>query len=346
LVAVALLAGSFSLCQAASPAKACACGAPAPIADDPNGDVLIGHEYAVISLQGTTEQVDMRLAVHSMAKESGLIMPTPTVAKVSLGDAAVFEALAVQMTPIVETNYDWWTWGWSLFPTMDGSGGAPPRGPVEVLDQVELGPLEAVVLAADDASGLTDWLNANGYGVRDEITPILDQYIEQGWYFVAVKLVNEETLDGDLDPIRFTFEIPESGPVYPLALSQAARVEQTVNLYIFDEHQRSVTFTGDESISYWQGGDATWAGAVDEPSLLEYGNYLTAYSLYFYSPEYEIKGDLVMPQAKADSPRGQVVYATVYVQVIGIPLGWLIVVAVLLAGLAVVLMGRARRLAR
>ena len=325
----------------AAPAHACACGAPAPVADDPNGDVMIGHEYAVISLHGMSEQVDMRLSVNTMARDSGLIMPTPAPAKVSLGDPTVFDALAAQTTPRVVTEYRWW----SALSMFAGSGGAAPRAeapPVQVLDEVQLGPLDAVTLAASDAAGLTAWLDNNGYGVRSDVADLLNTYIDKNWYFVAIKLTNDTTLDGDLDPIRFTFDTPTSGPVYPLALSQAAREAQTVNLYVFDQHQRDVVFAPDQPIEYWAGGQPTWSGAVTEPSLLAYGSYLTAYTLYFNDPHTQILGDLAFPQAKADIASGQVVERVVYVTVLGIPAGWLLVTVGMVA-LILVWRGLARR---
>jgi len=342
LPAIVLLVGTLALFQAAAPAHACACGAPAPVADDPNGDVLIDHEYAIISLHGDQEQVDMRLSLQTMADESGLIMPTPAPATVSLGDATAFDDLAVQMTPEFVTTYDWWSFEDFMFRT----GSAPPGGgapPVQVLSSVQLGPLQAVTLAASDASGLTEWLNANGFGIRDAVKPMLQTYIDQGWYFAALKLTNSSTLDGDIDPIRFTFDEPATGLVYPLALSQAARESQTVNLYVFDDHQHDVMFTNGQPLDEVYESTPRWAGPVDQPSLLEYGSYLTAYSLYFWDPGTEIHGDLVFPQSSQDQPVGQVIYDTVHVTVLGFPVGWLIVVAALVVGILVVLMVRDSR---
>ena len=304
---------------------ACACGAPTPVVDDPNGDVLIDHEYAIISIRDGVEQIEMRLSLDTMTQNSGLIMPTPNPATVSLGDAQAFDALARQMTPEIVTIYDWWTTQGYF-----GSGGAPPSskdGSPVILSTVQLGPLEATVLAASDPSGLTVWLEENGYGIRSEVTDLLATYIDRNWYFVAMKLTNEATLDGDLDPISFTFDIPASGPVYPLLLSQAARVAQTVNLYVFDNHMRDVVFdNGDHAPMLY--GAPVWSGKVDEPALLKYGAYLAAYSFHFEEPITDIKGDLVFPRSPEDLEYGQVEYRTVYLQVLGIPLGWLLVAVV------------------
>jgi len=337
VTSVVLLAGVMTVLQVGAPAVACACGAPAPVMADPNGDVRIGQEYAVISHQGTKEQVDMRLAMETLARDSGLIMPTPAPATVSLGDASVFETLATEMTPTVVTKWEWWASQWKSG-SMNAAGGmdgaAAPGSPV-VLDVVQLGPLEATTLAASNTQGLIDWLDAHGYGLRPEVTDLLRGYVDRGWYFVAMKLTSEDGLDGDLDPIRFVFDTPASGLVYPLALSQAARIEQMVNLYIFDDHRRDIQFANGKSIDYMTGGIPTWAGPVKQEALQSYGSYLTSYTLRFISPSQQILDDLSFPQAPNDEEYGTVIYRTEYLNLIGIPLGWVIVVIVAVGAIVV-----------
>jgi len=344
-MAVVIGVGVVSVAQSASPAMACACGAPAPVADDPNGDVMINQEFAVISTQGTNEQIDMRLSIDTVARDSGLIMPTPSPAAVSLGDASIFQSLAVEMTPTEVKTYNWW--GDSVLYT-GGTGaanGAPGAAAPIVLDVVQLGPLEATTLAASDVQGLTDWLDANGYGIRQEVTDLLATYIDKNWSFVAMKLTSTDTLGGELDPIRFVFDMPESGLVYPLALSRAARSAQTVNVYIFDDHNRSVQFANGEDLDFFfTSSGLTWAAPVSDPSLQAYGHYLSAYKLYFEQPGQQILDDLVFPQSFDDSEYGTVVYTTVYVTFLGIPLGWFAVIVVVVAVMVVAIVLRRRAL--
>ena len=339
---VALGATAITVFQVSSPAMACACGAPAPPAADPNADVLIDQEFAIISSQGAKEQVDMRLSVDTLARDSGLIMPTPSPAVVSLGDAGAYEELAREMTPTHVTEREWWTSDWHLPGTSGAANPGAAPAPV-VLDVVQLGPLEATILAASDAQGLTDWLDANGYGIRSEVTDLLATYIDKNWSFVAMKLTSTNGLDGNLDPIRFIFDTPSSGLVYPLALSKAARTEQTVNVYIFDDHRHDVGFADGSYIPYApDSAGLTWAGPVKQESLRVYGAYLTAYNLHFSDPGTQIVDDLVFPQETTDEEYGTVVYTTVYMTFLGIPLGWLGVI-VLLATAAIIVVRVSRR---
>jgi hypothetical protein len=67
------------------------------------------------------------------------------------------------------------------------------------------------------------------------VTALLPDYIDRGWYFVAVKLTGETPLSGNIDPIQITF--PSEALVYPMTLSRAATTAQFVRLYVFDEHR-------------------------------------------------------------------------------------------------------------
>ncbi|MCL2092138.1 MAG: DUF2330 domain-containing protein [Micrococcales bacterium] len=287
----------------AVPAAACACGAAAPVVDDPDGAVSIGTEHAIVSADGGTEQIDMRLALDTLANDAGLVFPTPAPATVSLGDLDLFTAIKTQTEPRV------------VF-VADSTGGGPRSGaqdgaaPPVVLDEVQLGPLHATTLAASDAQGLADWLDVNGYGLAPQVLDLLESYVQRDWYFVALQMTAEGSLDGELDPIRFRFDRPADGLVYPLALSQAAAVPQQVNLYVFDDHRADVAFVDRGPVDRSLGGTPLWAGPVDHPDLVGLGAYLTTYSLDFYDPATQVLGDLAFPRAANDDEVIPVVYRT------------------------------------
>ena len=148
-VATALLVGL----QVASPALACACGAPAPV---PGTEVDVNRETAIVRWDGDSEEIVMQLDMISDAGETGLVVPTPSPATVTAGDAQTFDEIDAEIQPRVEIKYDWW--GPNPF---DGPGGGPDGSAPQVLDRVQLGPIEATTLAASDSRGLTDWLDEN-----------------------------------------------------------------------------------------------------------------------------------------------------------------------------------------
>lgn len=299
--AAAVLAALLTAAGMAQPAAACACGAPAP----PGGmSVSVGSEHALVTFDGTTERIDMVLDMLADGADTGLVVPTPAPATVSLGDASLFAALDRQTTPTVEVVEDWW--GGDAAP----SAGAPPL----VLSEVDLGPIQAVTLAASDAAGLQAWLDANGYGIDPSVQAHFADYIDRGWSFAALKLTGAEPLSGALDPVRFEF--PATEVVYPLLLSQAATTPQTVRLYLFGDDRMQAAFP-DGTVA----GDTSWAGPVDEPALATLGAYLTVVEAYFSDPATQITGDLTVTSTGARSDHMPIETRVRYVEIAGVPLG-------------------------
>ena len=315
--AVVLLLGL----QVASPAVACACGAPAP---RPGQDVIVDKELAILSWDGDQERIELLLDMLTDADDVGLIFPTPAPAKVTAGDRQTFADIEEAIAPKEVTVDDWWGGNGG-----DGAGaGAPPT----VLDQVQLGPVQATTLAADDATGLTDWLDENGYAIRDEIAAGLQEYVDKGWYFVALKLTSDAPLDGMLDPVRFTFDSDEL--VYPMALSKRATTVQQARLYVFQDHRARIAGLDDPTVPLGQ-ASTTWAGKAPDVGAGLSG-YLTVVDLYFPSPASQIPGDLVVVQAGDDEPLQPAYTVTRPLTVFGIPFGVVVILGVV-AGILVLL---------
>jgi hypothetical protein len=314
-IAVAALALGLTLAPVA-PAGACACGGVAP---SPGSEVAVGEARAIISWQGGIEQIDLLLGVVSTEAETGLIFPTPSPATVSLGDRADFDAIDRVTTPERIEEYDWWSF---RSPGDGASAGAAPT----VLDVVQLGPIEAVTLAASDSAGLETWLTDNDFALSPEVTALLDGYIERGWFFVALRLTGDAPLEGGLDPLRFRFETDEL--VYPLELSRAATSPQTVRLFVFGDHRQRVSFVGAGTPS---ASFTSWAAPVSDTEVAAFGAFLTVFELYFADPSSQILGDLEFADTLSDDVTGTEYRVSVPVEFVGIPLGW-IIVALALAG--------------
>ena len=234
---------------------------------------------------------------------------------------------------MIVTEWDWWgSFGYGSAGAPDGGAGAPV-----ILDQVQLGPIEATTLAADDAQGLADWLDVNGYALPEAVAAQLGPYVDDGWSFVALKLTADLPFDGELDPIRFTFD--SDALVYPMRMSAAATTPQSVRLYLPDEHRSEVA--GSQTFQ-----DVVFAGAPKQPEIAALGPFLTVVDLSFADPA-TINQDLLISQAADDTIVTPTIVVTETLNVAGIPLGWIIVVLsiVLILALAVivgVVLGRRR----
>ena len=312
--------------QVAAPASACACGAPAP---RPGTDVIVDKEHAILSWDGGQERIELLLDMLTDADDVGLVFPTPGPATVTAGDRQTFADIETAIQPREVVIDDWWD-------INIGVGGAPEGGaPPVVLDQVQLGPVEATTLEASDTTGLTEWLDANDYAIREEVAALLDEYVQKGWYFVALKLTSDAPLEGGLDPIRFTFDTDEL--VYPMALSKAAESVQRVRLYVFQDHRARVAGLDDPATNLAY-GSAVWAGPAPD-AMSGMGGYLTVVDLTFDSPATQIPGDLVIVDNGDDEPLLPAYEVHRSLNIAGIPMGAFVILGVAAALVVLVALG-------
>ena len=243
----------------ARPAEACGCGVYIP--HEGEGNVV--QERALIRWDGETEDIVMALSVQGSSEEAAWILPVPSEATVQLGDAKLFDTLQELTKPRVEQRYriEW--------PFSSLGAGAAPEGvgagapPVLLLQQQTLGPFEVSTLAATDATALSGWLIDNGYNFPPELADVLEAYIEQEWFYVAIRLTpgtDGQQLTGELDPLWITFQSDEI--VYPMRASALATGVLPVYLYVLADHrvEKAQTF-GDVHVSF-----ADWVEPASLPT--------------------------------------------------------------------------------
>jgi hypothetical protein len=96
----------------------------------------------------------------------------------------------------------------------NGAGGAPP--PVTVTKQENVGPYATVQLHAADSSALDTWLTENGFVIPDDVTPVLEEYVAEGFDFLAMKLLPDQGVQA-MRPVRVTS--PGAGFSLPLRMA-------------------------------------------------------------------------------------------------------------------------------
>jgi hypothetical protein len=313
---------------ATPPALACACGG---LASPAGFDVSVAQEQAIISRINGEERIELRLGLQSNSVDTGLVFPTPSPAEVSLGSAATFEQIEVMTAPRTVVDNAWFDLPQSISVGAATTGAAAAPFTPQILSQVQLGPVQATTLRAEDATGLTGWLAANNYHISNAVTALLPDYVDRGWYFVAVKITGDAELSGDLDPIQFTFASDEL--VYPMALSRAATDSQFVRLYVFDEHRARPAALSAPTHELTAPNSTYWAGQAPT-ELAERGRFLTALNLAFPNPGIDIPGDLTMVQASDDSVvTPPDVHVRHIVRVGGIPAGWATILGLIIAAI-------------
>jgi hypothetical protein len=126
-----------------------------------------------------------------------------------------------------------------------GGGGegatAGAGGGVDVIGRDLIGGYDVSRLRADDPKALDAWLEDNGYTLPDGAEPILRDYVDDGWRYVAIQLA--PNANGTLKPLRVSFDADD--PVYPMKLTQLATDPIDVTLYTLADGKRSVDGLGE-----------------------------------------------------------------------------------------------------
>jgi len=305
LLCVSMLMFATLTANIAAPAWACGCGAYIP---DRAGAAVV-DERALIAWDGSTEDILMSFGIRGASDRAAWVMPVPSAAQVTLGDATVFDELARITAPRVEYRDNWWpTFDWLTAGSrgaLEGAGARP--GGVNVLSSRRIGPFDVTRLAANDPAALTGWLTAKGFPHPDGLDANLASYVAARWEIVAIQLAPDAggaTLSGTLQPLRLSFA--SDTVVYPMRLSRSATGPQRVDLYVLADHRM------DPSSVPVPGNAPTlqYAGRTDAPALAGYrGRYLTRWTNYIGQPQL-IDSDYIFSRAATDSDYAQVIYRT------------------------------------
>ena len=75
--------------------------------------------------------------------------------------------------------------------------------PVTVTKAENVGPYATVQLHSTDASALDNWLAQNGFNIPVEVVPVINQYVAEGFDFLAMKLLPNQGVQA-MRPVRVT----------------------------------------------------------------------------------------------------------------------------------------------
>jgi hypothetical protein len=125
-----------------------------------------------------------------------------------------------------------------------GSESAPtnePRPEVTVLSVQRAGVFDATTIRGTNPRAILEWLESNGFAAPLSIEPVVRDYVERGWVFVASKARREGMTGGvtALHSLAFTFAT--ATPVYPMKLTGVENGDCAVDLYVFGQKRAAAS---------------------------------------------------------------------------------------------------------
>jgi MYXO-CTERM domain-containing protein len=230
----------FAAALAAYPTRAEACGGffcgGTPI--DQTGEKIA---FAVKDGK-ITAQVLIQYAGN--AKDFAWIVPVASKPTLSVGSTALFNYLEMATRPYFYPQWDYnpMCGGggyYGLAENDSATAGGPPRASagkgVEVVAREEVGPYDAAILKATDATSLMDWLKDNKYDIPAGAKEPIAGYVGKDAHFVALKLQQDKGV-GDLAPISLTFE--EARPCVPIRLTRiAAQPNMGITAFVLSDRR-------------------------------------------------------------------------------------------------------------
>ena len=260
LMLVVAAAGLASLMLVGRPEPAQACGglfcntrppdplAPLPVAQ--NGENVVFSITKDPAGGAPTIAAHIQILYTGDAAQFSWVVPVEAAPVLSTGTDRLFTTLASLTQPRYTPSYQ--TSGTCIpQPFTTGSGGTTGGagttgsagtngaagtnggGGVTVSFQGAVGPFYAAVVSSTDPAELKTWLTTNGYAVSDAASALIDAYVSEQKYFVALKLLNGVGTRS-IQPIVMTFKGTE--PCVPLRLTAiAANPDMPVLVWVLSD---------------------------------------------------------------------------------------------------------------
>ena len=178
------------------------------------------------------------------AKDFAWVIPVASQPEITLAPGAMFNEIGMATQPqyYLNWNYDDGVCGWWQYEiAADGARPGPPNAGsgVEVVDEQEVGPYQTATLKSNDAQELWQWLSDNGFDQPEASIPLIEHYLAQQMFFVAMKL-KQDASAGDIQPVTLTMD--EDAPCVPLVLTQvAATPDMPVRIYVLGDERAMPT---------------------------------------------------------------------------------------------------------
>jgi len=187
-------------------------------------------QRAVIFYEQGIETLILSVTFRGDAEDFGWVIPTPNRPEVSKSSDELFTSLE-ELTTIEEDLVRPLS-----FEEAYDLGKASQT--VHIVETKKIEYYDITVLTADEPDALAEWLAENDYQFPKKASYILDSYIENNWYFVAVKIdteaispgVGRQLRQGHMIPLQLKFSTSQI--VYPLKITSLIETIEAPKYYL------------------------------------------------------------------------------------------------------------------
>ncbi len=125
-----------------------------------------------------------------------------------------------------------------LLPSLGSSGTTATKGStategVHIHNRRIVGNYEATVVSSEQPEALRLWFDQNGFYIDQSVTDIVNDYVQNGWFFATIKLIRDNDTDTPTTPHPLAFTFPTKQAVYPLRLTGTHGGPCAIDLYVF-----------------------------------------------------------------------------------------------------------------
>lgn len=106
---------------------------------------------------------------------------------------------------------------------------------ISILDRKLVGIFETATISSRDPMALENWLHDNGFSIPTNATPVIADYVKDGWVFVAAKVRRADAKSDTSTPHPLSFTFKTDKPVYPMRLTGLNGQSLRVDLYVFGD---------------------------------------------------------------------------------------------------------------
>jgi hypothetical protein len=211
------------------------CFLPPKFGWDKHKDINEPTQNAIIVYDAGKEDLILQVKYEGPVNEFGWLIPVPNLPKVESGSMKCFYELSryTQRQALLASWRSTYAMG-SHQPKFDESS-------VKVVEAKTVGAYEIAVLSTRDSGALANWLETNQYYFPTNTTGVLESYIKQQWYFIAVKVnldksrsasaaITNQLANGELNPLQISFDSDHC--IFPLKISSANGKPSEVQIYV------------------------------------------------------------------------------------------------------------------